>query len=113
MGKQQIDIFNIDIYRQIINLFNSYLNKLKKYLSIDIHMLGYYTNDEMDYIIDVYCDMIEDLTKSRAFLMFMPKNAIEEINKNFVIIKNLKKKRMHERILEKLEDIKKIITVDI
>ena len=39
--------------------------------------------------------------------------AVEEINKNFVIIKNLKKKRMHERILEKLEDIKKIITVDI
>ena len=113
MGKQQIDIFNIDIYRQIINLFNSYLNKLKKYLSIDVHMLGYYTNEEMYYIISVYCDMIEDLTKSRAFIMFMPKNAIEEINKTFLIINNLKKQRMHERILEKLAEIKKIITIDI
>ena len=80
MGKQQIDIFNVDIYRHIINLFNSYINKLKKYMSIDVHMLGYYTNDEIDYIVDVYCDMIEDLTKSRAFIMFMPNNAIEEID---------------------------------
>ena len=112
MGKKQIDIFNIDIYRHIVNLYNTYISQLEKYLSINSHMVGYYDNDEINYIVDIYSKMIEDLTNSQVFKMFMPNKANEEIKNTFIIIKNLKKTKKYQRILDKLKYIQKIINIE-
>ena len=51
MSKSALNIFNISIYNQLIHNFNSSLVSLEKYNSIYEKMQGYYTKDEIHYIV--------------------------------------------------------------
>ena len=80
MSKHSINIFNISIYKQILNQYNLNLNALGRYNSIYEKMDGYYTKDEMHYIVEVYVNQLIDIINSKNFSLFVPEKARREIN---------------------------------
>ena len=108
----QIDIFNTDMYRQLINTYNTYLSGLKKYIGIHTKLYGYFDNNEISYIINVYYNLFNDLINSHLFSLFVPNKSLAKIKNELMIINNLQKSKNYERIIIKLESIQKMITIN-
>lgn len=113
MSKHAINIFNISIYKQIINQYNLNLNALEKYNTIYERMEGYYTNQEMHYIVEVYMNQLFDILNSKAFSLFVPQKARKEINKYITPIKSQFASKNYNQVIKNFNNIKKIFCIEI
>ena len=113
MSKHAINIFNISIYKQIINQYNLNLNALEKYNTIYERMEGYYTNQEMHYIVEVYMNQLFDILNSKAFSLFVPQKVRKEISKYIIPIKSQFASKNYNQVIKNFNNIKKIFCVDI
>ena len=80
MSKNTLNIFNVSIYNQLIHDYALSLNGLIKYNTIFEKMNGYYTNDEIHYIVEVYMNQMIDLINSKTFALFVPEKVKKAFN---------------------------------
>lgn len=113
MSKHAINIFNISIYKSLINQYNMNLNAFIKYNSIYERMEGYYTKDEMYYIAEVYCNQLFDIINSNLFSLFVPQKVRKEINKYITPIKSQLASRNYYQMIKNFTTIKNMIFVDV
>ena len=113
MSKHAINIFNISIYKSLINQYNSNLNALIKYNTIYEKMDGYYTKDEMHYIVEVYMNQLFDIINSKSFSLFVPEKARREINKYISPIKAQFSQDNYRQVIKNFNNIKNIFFVDV
>lgn len=113
MSKHAINIFNISIYKQILNQYSLNLNALEKYNTIYERMEGYYTNDEMQYIVEVYMNQLFDIISSKAFSLFVPEKVRKEINKYVSPIKSQLKQKNYRQVIKNFNNIKNMFFVDV
>ena len=113
MSKNTINIFNVYIYNQLCYDFNKYLNGLIKYNLIHNKLIGYFTNEEIQYIIEVYVNHLIDILTGKTLSLFIPSRAKKDISKFIEIIRINLTKRDYEKIIETFSKIKNIFFVDI
>ena len=113
MSKHAINIFNISIYKTLINQFSLNLNAMIKYNSIYEKMDGYYTKEEIHYIIEVYANQLFDIMNSNLFSLFVPQKARKEINKYITPIKSQLASKNYVQVIKNFTTIKNIIFVDV
>lgn len=113
MSKHAINIFNISIYKTLINQFSLNLNALIKYNTIYEKMDGYYTKEEMHYIVEVYVNQLFDIINSNLFSLFVPQKVRKEINKYITPIKSQLSSNNYYQIIKNFTTIKNMIFVDI
>ena len=113
MSKHAINIFNISIYKQIINQYNLNLNALEKYNTIYEKLDGYYTKQEMHYIVEVYMNQLIDILNSKAFALFVPEKVRKEINKYIAPIRSQFASNNYNQVIKNFNNIKRIFCVDV
>lgn len=113
MSKHAINIFNISIYKTLINQFSLNLNAMIKYNSIYERMDGYYTKEEIHYIIEVYVNQLFDIINSNLFGLFVPQKVRKEINKYITPIKSQLSSKNYRQIIKNFTTIKTMIFVDV
>lgn len=113
MSKHTINIFNVYIYNQLCYDFNKYLNGLIKYNLIHNKLIGYFNNEEIQYIIEVYVNHLIDILNGKTLSLFIPPKSKKDISKFIEIIKINLTKRNYEKIIETFSKIKNIFFIDI
>jgi len=113
MSKNALNIFNISIYNQLLHDYSLSLNGIIKYNKIYEKMNGYYTKDEIHYIIEVYINQIVDLINSKTFSLFVPDKVKKEILKYIPSIRSSFGQGMYNRVIELFEKIKDMFFVKV
>lgn len=113
MSKNTLNIFNLSIYKQLCYDFERSLNGLIKYNKIYEKMDGYYTNEEIHYIIEVYINQMTDIINSNTFSLFVPENVRKEIKKFIPGIKANFNKKYYSRVISTFEKIKNIFYIEV
>lgn len=113
MSKHAINIFNISIYKYLINQYNLNLNALIKYHGIYTRMDGYYSKEEMHYIAEVYTQQLLDIINSNLFSLFVPQKVRKEINKYITPIKSQLASKNYYQLIKNFTTIKNMIFVDV
>lgn len=108
-----INIFNVSIYNQLLYNYQKSLNGLIKYNKIFERMEGYYTNDEIHYIVEVYMNQIIDIIHSKTFDLFVPKKVKNEILKYIPGIKSNYLQKYYNRIIDTFKKILNMISIKI
>ena len=113
MSKNALNIFNISIYNQLLHDYSLALNGLIKYNKIYEKMNGYYTKEEIHYIIEVYINQLIDLINGKTFELFVPSKVKNEILKYISGIKSNFNQKHYNRVINIFEKIKDIFFVDV
>ena len=113
MSKNTLNIFNVSIYNQLIHDYALSLNSLIKYNTIFEKMNGYYTNDEMHYIVEVYMNQMIDLINSKTFALFVPEKVKKEILKYIPGIRSNFAQKYYNRVIKSFEKIRDLFFVKI
>ena len=113
MSKNTLNIFNVSIYNQLTHDYALALNSLIKYNIIFEKMNGYYTNDEMHYIVEVYMNQMIDLINSKTFALFVPEKVKKEILKYSPGIRSNFAQKYYNRVIKSFEKIRDLFFVKI
>jgi len=113
MSKNTLNIFNVSIYNQLTHDYALALNSLIKYNTIFEKMNGYYTNDEMHYIVEVYMNQMIDLINSKTFALFVPEKVKKEILKYIPGIRSNFAQKYYNRVIRSFEKIRDLFFVKI
>ena len=113
MSKNTLNIFNVSIYNQLIHDYALSLNGLIKYNTIFEKMNGYYTNDEMHYIVEVYMNQMIDLINSKTFALFVPEKVKKEILKYIPGIRSNFSQKYYNRVIKSFEKIRDMFFVKV
>ena len=113
MSKNTLNIFNISIYNQLLHDYSLSLNSLIKYNKIYEKMNGYYTKDEMKYIVEVYMNQMIDIINSKTFELFVPVKVKKEILKFIPGIKSNFGQGYYNRVISTFEKIKDMFFVKV
>lgn len=113
MSKNTLNIFNVSIYNQLTHDYALALNSLIKYNTIFEKMNGYYTNDEMHYIVEVYMNQMIDLINSKTFALFVPEKVKKEILKYVPGIRSNFAQKYYNRVIKSFEKIRDLFFVKI
>ena len=113
MSKNTLNIFNVSIYNQLTHDYALALNSLIKYNTIFEKMNGYYTNDEMHYIVEVYMNQMIDLINSKTFALFVPEKVKKEILKYIPGIRSNFAQKYYNRVIKSFEKIRDLFFVKI
>ena len=113
MSKNALNIFNLSIYNQMLHDYSLSLNSLIKYNKIYEKMNGYYTKDEMKYIVEVYMNQMIDLINSNTFDLFVPKKVKKEILKFIPGIKSNFSQGYYNRVINTFEKIRDMFFVKV
>ena len=113
MSKNTLNIFNLSIYNQLTHDYSTSLNGLIKYNRIYEKMDGYYSKDEMKYIVEVYMNQMIDLINSKTFDLFVPPKVKKEIVKLFPGIKSNFIQGYYNQVIKIFEKIKDIFFVKV
>jgi len=113
MSKNTLNIFNVSIYNQLIHDYALSLNGLIKYNTIFEKMNGYYTNDEIHYIVEVYMNQMIDLINSKTFALFVPEKVKKEILKYIPGIRSNFSQKYYNRVIKSFEKIKDLFFVKV
>ena len=112
MSKNSFNVFIISLYNQIVNNFDSLLHQMKKYNIIYNKMDGYYTRDEMRFIIESYSTQLTDIIHSRVLANFIDQRTMKLINQYLIPIQMLIDNRNYEQVISNYQKIYDIISVD-
>lgn len=113
MSKNTLNIFNVSIYNQLIHDYALSLNSLIKYNTIFEKMNGYYTNDEIHYIVEVYMNQMIDLINSKTFALFVPEKVKKEILKYIPGIRSNFSQKYYNRVIKSFEKIRDMFFVKV
>ena len=113
MSKNTLNIFNVSIYNQLTHDYALALNSLIKYNTIFEKMNGYYTNDEMHYIVEVYMNQMIDLINSKTFALFVPEKVKKEILKYVPGIRSNFAQKYYNRVIKSFEKIRDLFFVKV
>jgi hypothetical protein len=113
MSKNTLNIFNVSIYNQLIHDYALSLNGLIKYNTIFEKMNGYYTNDEIHYIVEVYMNQMIDLINSKTFALFVPEKVKKEILKYIPGIRSNFSQKYYNRVIKSFEKIRDMFFVKV
>ena len=113
MSKNTLNIFNVSIYNQLTHDYALALNSLIKYNTIFEKMNGYYTNDEIHYIVEVYMNQMIDLINSKTFALFVPEKVKKEILKYIPGIRSNFSQKYYNRVIKSFEKIKDLFFVKV
>ena len=113
MSKNTLNIFNVSIYNQLIHDYALSLNGLIKYNTIFEKMNGYYTNDEIHYIVEVYMNQMIDLINSKTFALFVPEKVKKEILKYVPGIRSNFSQKYYNRVIKSFEKIRDMFFVKV
>jgi hypothetical protein len=113
MSQNTLNIFNVSIYNQLTHDYALALNSLIKYNTIFEKMNGYYTNDEMHYIVEVYMNQMIDLINSKTFALFVPEKVKKEILKYIPGIRSNFAQKYYNRVIKSFEKIRDLFFVKI
>ena len=76
-------------------------------------MNGYYTKEEMHYIVEVYMNQLFDIINSKTFDLFIPIKVKKEILKYELGIKANFNQYKYVQIIKTFNKIKNMISVDV
>ena len=113
MSKNTLNIFNVSIYNQLIHDYALALNSLIKYNTIFEKMNGYYTNDEIHYIVEVYMNQMIDLINGKTFALFVPEKVKKEILKYIPGIRSNFAQKYYNRVIKSFEKIRDLFFVKV
>lgn len=113
MSKNNLNIFNISIYNQLLHDYSLSLNGLIKYNKIYEKMPGYYTKTEIHYIVEVYVNQLIDIINSKTFVLFVPEKVKKEIIKYIPGIQYNFSQKNYSRVISIFEKIKEMFFVKI
>ena len=113
MSKNALNVFNVSIYHQLTNNYQSALNSLIKYNKIYEKMNGYYSNDEIHYIVEVYINQMIDIINSKTFDLFVPNKVKKEILKFIPGIRSNFSQKYYNRVINTFEKIKGMFFVNV
>lgn len=112
MSKNSFNVFIISLYNQIINNFDSLLHQMKKYNMIYNKMDGYYTVDEMQFIMQSYSWQLNDVINSRVLENFIDSRTMKLIQQYLSPIAMMISNKSYEQAISNYQKIYNIISVD-
>lgn len=113
MSKNTLNIFNVSIYNQLIHDYALSLNGLIKYNIIYEKMNGYYTSDEIHYIVEVYMNQMIDIINSKTFALFVPEKVKREILRYLPGIRSNFAQKYYNRVIKSFEKIRDLFFVKV
>ena len=113
MSKNTLNIFNLSIYNQLTHDYALALNSLIKYNKIYEKMNGYYSKDEIKYIVEVYMNQMIDLINGKTFDLFVPQKVKKEILKFIPGIKSNFGQGYYNRVINTFEKIRDMFFVKV
>ena len=113
MSKNTLNIFNVSIYNRLIHDYALSLNGLIKYNTIYEKMNGYYTNDEIHYIVEVYMNQMIDIINSKTFALFVPEKVKREILRYLPGIRSNFAQKYYNRVIKSFEKIRDLFFVKV